>query len=195
MPNWCDNQINIYGSEDAICNIVTAITDKEEWMQALIPLEGRVWESLQKDERMFHPLITYYGSKWYVPKSDCYAFEIDLDHIYIHCDTAWSPITEFCQKVSARYGVDVEIQYSEPDNDFAGFKRYSNGILKDQADWSYMEGLYLLKEVEFWHEIGHQMEYLREEHTLEEVLADFDYVISKDLETIKTMYEDGNEKG
>jgi hypothetical protein len=189
MPNWCSNYIIITGNEDRITDIHNDLGDKEEWMQALIPLEGEEWDKLQT-AKVFSPLSEFYGSKWYCKGSDCQTFDTENDCVVITCDSAWSPFDKFCKKVAAKYNVRVEIEYNESGCDFAGRSIYDGEEVIEEVSYSYHEGLYRLDAEHFWMEISDMMSYYLEDHTLEEVLAFFPFLEYYEQKEIKAMYEE-----
>jgi hypothetical protein len=136
MPNWCSNCISFEGTEKAMetlrkdvasiedghC-IFTALTDyKEEW-------EQNDW----CDE---------FGTKWSVTMDNDIRETMEQDGCF-HCETAWSPCTEFVRKVCKKYGVEGRIEYSEGGSDFAGIVEIDvNGDEVSREDMTYREYQY-----------------------------------------------------
>lgn len=160
MPNWCDNYITISGSQEQISKIIEDLGDHEEWMERLVPLNGKIWDKIvEEKEYLISPLTPFYGSKWGMNRSDCHLFEIWPDYIQINVQSAWSPFAPFCQKVSEKYEVDVTIEFAESGNNFAGRHEYKNGVLIEQIEESYDKGLYLIDNDQFWMETSDSIEW------------------------------------
>jgi hypothetical protein len=191
MPNWCENEIDIEGTREQIDRIIADIGDSNEWMQALIPLEGEEWERINEEkDYLLSPLSPFYGSKWYATRDDCSMFDTGYGYIIISVDSAWSPFVPFCQKVSKKYGVEVRIRFFESGCDFGGEEIFKNGEQTHHFHAGYNEALYVLDRERFWYDIEHYLDSLKEEeHTWEDVVKDYPFLEPYDLERLKSEYE------
>jgi hypothetical protein len=178
MPNWCNNQIKISG------NGVPAIKE-------ILEKGGRMFESLvgkladgqteeEYNEKWYDTNCDRWGCKWDVDISlDDISFE--GDSIYMYIQTAWSPCNDFLRLLSEKYGVDVENNYSEGGNDFAGFVSIDEDG-EDEHCYTYLRGLYEFDYDSFLYEVRNQIEFMVDDENpiaLEDLLNEFDYVENK----------------
>ncbi len=113
MPNWCSNCISFEGTEKAMQTLkkdVSMIEDGHCIFTALTDIK-REWS--------YDGWMNEFGTKWSVTMDDDIRETME-QFDYFNCETAWSPCTEFVQKVCKKYGVKGRIEYSEPGCDFAG---------------------------------------------------------------------------
>lgn len=167
MPNWCNNQINIWG------NGVTAIK-----------------KILEEGGQMFQLLVggnpQKWGCKWDV-EIDMNDLFLDDEQIIMTIRTAWSPCNGFLKMLHEKYGVECENDYNESGNDFAGRYTIDSNGEKDEC-YEYLEGLYHFDYESFIYEVECLMD--GDVPPLEEWLEQFPYVQSKrDLETIYECYK------
>jgi hypothetical protein len=93
--------------------------------------------------------------------------------------------------LSEKYGVDVEISFSEGGADFAGRSKFSNGEVIEDVTYSYREGMYYLETETFWGETYSDLEWMFCENpniTFDEVLGQM-YPFVKDENDIKELNE------
>lgn len=153
MPNWCSNKITIVGGKDNIKSIITKIReiptgDKYTLFETLIGKDPQ--PSIESN-------LKRYGTKWDVSVEDCNG-EFNDDMIILYPNTAWAPPVPFCVTLAKEYGVNVEIQYSEPGNDFCGINRInSKGEIILEEDYDYNEGMFHLDNEQFWNDQENSM--------------------------------------
>jgi len=123
-------------------------------------------------------------------------FEIRGRTIVMSPDTAWSPPIQFCQHLSEKFKVDVDINYSEPGCNFAGRTMINKkGVVIMDENYSYTQGKYILNNKEFWTSlinnclIGFILEFNKEE-----IKEMFSYVSEEDMITIIKIFNDEKEK-
>jgi hypothetical protein len=199
MPNWCNNTIEISGSEEnmkPIYEFLSKHEDKEHHqdnvMQTLIPHDEEYLRIQESGEFLLNPQTVFYGTKWDFSLAEAYVNDCTPTYIHLGPQTAWSPPIEFCSKLAKKYGVEVKIMYSEPGCDFSGYADIDTEGNVDDHEYPYLEGIYHhFDEEEFWNEIGFQMEMEMDEDepmSLEDFINQFPYVSDKDREEIRRVY-------
>ena len=153
MPNWCNNSIRIFGEKENIKKIKDILNnisyEEEETFRQLI---GRSLPELSEKEwsngKWYEGNIEHLGCKWDIPFNDV-SLDIWENEIYMSFSSAWSPFIPACQKISSKFDVDVEIEYDENGCDFAGRYYIGNkGDIIERQDYSYMEGIYILRGID-----------------------------------------------
>jgi len=152
MPNWCTNKIVIIGDISKIKEILEKI--------GTIPVDTKhvLFETLIGKDPDFEKSgwhesnLKCFGTKWDVAPEDS-NIEFNDNRITMSPSTAWSPPVPFCITLAKEYGVQVEITYSEPGNDFAGRNLINKwGDVIEEEDYDYNEGMYILDTDEFWND-------------------------------------------
>ena len=136
-------------------------------MNTLVPRDAEYDRIVEQGDFLLNPQTTFYGTKWDFNFFEANLGSITEDEIIINPQTAWSPCNAFCQKLSAKYGVDVVIQYEEPGSAFIGRIEYSNGEIEEQEHYedgdngtkSYMKGLFELDRDLFWSRVESDLEF------------------------------------
>ena len=95
-----------------------------------------------------------YGTKWW---------DLDIDRdsdtsLFISCDTAWSPPLELTKRISGRYKLEVQHEFEESGNDFAGIHIYKDGNVVDQKDMTYQMFRYMENPDGFWDDVNMHIE-------------------------------------
>lgn len=154
MPNWCNNVISITGTKENMKDIyVFFMTANEDAfiMSSLIPEDDDFHKIVEKNDFILSPYSTFYGTKWDFQINDISIFYIIEDSVGFNVSTAWSPPNSFCQRLSKKFNVTVDISYEEGGCAFVGMKQYANGDETDSIDYdNYWEGLYNLLPDDFW---------------------------------------------
>lgn len=202
MPNWCNNYIKISGEESNMKPIYDFFTESEKTpevesfvMSTLVPEDEEFEKIKESGEFLLTPYTEFWGCKWdfSVNESNC---DITPTFITLTPATAWSPPEPFCKKLSEKYGVDVEIIYSEGGCDFAGRSEYSNGEMVEDETYSYREGMYYLEPESFWCDVETDLEWMFCENpnvTIDDVLGQM-YPFITDKDDINTLTEIYNEQ-
>jgi len=201
MPNWCSNYITISGEESNMKPIYDFFTESEKTpdvnsfvMSTLVPEDDDFQRIKESGEFLLTPYTKFWGCKWdfNVNESNC---DITTTSVTLSPSTAWSPPEPFCRRLSEKYGVDVEISYSESGCNFAGRSKYSNGDVIEDVTYPYREGMYYLETEVFWYDVESDLEWMFCENpniTLDEVLGQM-YPFITDEDDIKTLTEIYNE--
>jgi hypothetical protein len=212
MPNWCNNYIVISGDKEKMKPIYDyfessqAELDKHYEDKSVILKENLVMNTLvPHDEEykkieaggdyLLNPQTEFYGTKWDFDFSECNTSDISKDTIAFSPLTAWSPPSQFCQKLAVKYGVQVSVQYDEPGVGFVGKEvYYPDGTLDEEFYDNYLEGMYKLQPEDFWEcEVENNMTYCKEEgKTFEETYNDMFSFITKESEIkeLKEVYDE-----
>lgn len=196
MPNWCSNTITIYGDEKKLKLISRVLSDDTPTEQGVFEkLVGRN-PSLSEQEYnqggWWEGNIGYWGTKWDVSVDDSCPI-INEDSIVISPATAWSPPIGFCEQLSKKYGVSIDMFYSEPGNDFCGKCSFDNeGNKISETDYTYQEGYYILDNEYFWDNLSFDLDCMIEngEDKLKDIKERFDYVSKEDLKEIIKMFKE-----
>jgi hypothetical protein len=80
MPNWCNNDIRIYGDEKtikAITNVIKSLGTEDRLFQSLIGLPDNMSKS-DYEVKWYDTNLNWFGTKWDVDvNTDCFNFDID----------------------------------------------------------------------------------------------------------------------
>ena len=134
MPNWCSNQLSVYGKiEDMKPFINTIRIDGGEYalLEKLYPTP----QDLLDGEGWYNWRIHNWGTKWaendlYV--SQDYTEKDGYAKICFDFESAWSPPTDAFDKISNDYkGLLFSLYYEEPGMGFCGYSIWANGEVKD----------------------------------------------------------------
>ena len=200
MPNWCNNNIRIFGDEGTIRTLTAVLkslktSDEEQSdnvFKALIGLPQHMSEGDYK-EKWYDTNIEWFGTKWDISYEE-HSFTFTKDEINFYCETAWSPPIPFLQNLCEMYKVNAYLFYSEGGVGFAGQTEFNwvQGELEvyDQ-ECGFLEGIYKFSNEEFWSEVEYRSDcILDEEQSLEDFLGEFDFVSDEDKEKLTTIYNE-----
>lgn len=194
MPNWCNNNIRLYGDEKTIkvlTNVIKSLSPEERLFQSLIGLPNGMTED-DYAKSWYDTNTNWFGTKWDIDvNTDC--FDFSDDEIEFSCETAWAPPIAFLDNLCRMYKVNAYIYYAEPGMAFSGETKFiwEDGELSvEDNEYEYRHGLYVLSNEEFWYEVQNDIEYaIEEDIDVEEFVKDFkSYATEKDIEEIKTMF-------
>jgi hypothetical protein len=128
MANHCWNLITISGSDIRIKKLKKFLESNETE-----DIYNQMTEKYGSND---------YGSRWFESN-----FDLSIDgYVYINGSSAWSPPTELSRLISEKFKVNVKHEYSEQDNDFAGFDEFQEGELVGGIQMGYREYLTHTKE-------------------------------------------------
>ena len=164
-------------------------------MNTLVPHDDEYKAIEASGEYLLSPQVEFYGTKWDFDFDEANVNEIGKERITFGPQTAWSPPSQFCQKLAIKYGVQVMVEYDEPGIGFIGKEvYYADGNSEEELYEDYLEGTYILQNDMFWeNEVESHMTYCKEEgKTFEEILQDmFSFITDeKEIKQLKEVYDD-----
>jgi hypothetical protein len=192
MPNWCNNDIRIYGNEGTIRALTNVIKFSEgKLFKTLIGLPDNMSKS-DYEEKWYDTNLNWFGTKWDVD-IDAHCFDFGKDEISFFCETAWSPPIQFLENFCRMYKMNAYIFYSEGGIGFAGETKliWEDDVFSvEDNEYEYNKGLYLLSKEEFWANMESNIEYaVEEEMEIDEFLTEYrEYVAEKDIQDLITMF-------
>jgi hypothetical protein len=195
MPNWCNNNIRIYGDEGTIRTLTAVLKGLKQ--------EDKVFESLiglptyqtaaQYDENWYNTNVNWFGTKWDI-SYDQYSFEYIKDEISFSCETAWSPPIPFMENLCKMYQVNGYIYYSEGGIGFTGettFKWQDGELDVYDQEFGFLEGMYFLSKEEFWSEVDYSLDCVSDEdQSLEDFLNQYMFVSQEDKKELTRLYNE-----
>ena len=202
MPNWCNNNIKIYGDEGTIRTLTAVLKslksadeseDNNNVFRALIGIPQHMSDGDYK-EKWYDTNIEWFGTKWDISYEES-SFNFEKDEISFSCETAWSPPIPFLQNLCEMYKVNATLFYSEGGVGFAGQTEFNwvQGELEVfDEECEYLEGLYKFSNEEFWSEVEYKADcILDEEQSLEDFLGEFPFITDeKDIMELTTIYNE-----
>jgi hypothetical protein len=194
MPNWCNNDIRIYGNEGTIRALKNVIKlSQGKLFQTLIGLPDNMSES-DYEEKWYDTNLNWFGTKWDID-IDTNCFDFCEDEISFFCETAWSPPIQFLENFCRMYKLNAYLFYSEGGVGFSGETKliWEDGVLSvEDNEYEYNKGLYLLSKEEFWANMESNIEYaVEEEMEIDEFLEEYRaYVSEKDIQDLITMFNE-----
>lgn len=157
-------------------------------MNTLVPRDKEYDEIVRTKNYLLAPQSTFYGCKWDFDLKESNVLDCVDELVSLSPSTPWSPPTEFCRRLSKKYGVFVHIFYSEGGNNFSGIDEYDNGEHIRSEEYEYLEGLYHLDKECFWSEVDMELDDLVD-ITEEEFLNKYPFVNDEDKETIRKDFQ------
>tara|TARA_R110002124_G_scaffold285018_1_gene463030 strand:+ start:848 stop:1306 length:459 start_codon:yes stop_codon:yes gene_type:complete len=151
MPNWCSNEVEIYGTKEDITKFVEECFTEHKGQSVLdfnkilpepaigsykLPKkdgthnDGVQTELLDAMPDWWHWRNENWGTKWNLvpnPKDDIYGYTIDIggDSMSLSFDTAWSPPSGIHGEIVERYpSLDISWFYREDGMQFSGWLPY-----------------------------------------------------------------------
>lgn len=202
MPNWVNNSIVINGDKDMIKKIRDVLEKMDKTstetgiFEALVGRDKNITEEQYQLGAWYDHNINRYGCKWDVNYEEA-VIDGDDEYITMNPNTAWSPPKDFCRLLAEQYGVEVELEYWEAGNDFAGKLVVGPDGDIENHQYDYLEGLYFIDEDYFWMEVQSdlQCEFEGDEpRTLEVWLEDFQFVSDDGKQELTKLYNELKEQ-
>jgi hypothetical protein len=160
-------------------------------MSTLIPHDEDYERIKESGDFLINPQQKFYGTKWDFDLREANVDNLCDTYVTISPSTAWSPPSEFCERLAKKYNVDVILDFDECGEPMVGKEVFNSEGMVEQEFYSgdtYVEGLYFLDRESFWSMVDSELEEL-EDITEEEFLSKFGYVCSEDLETIRNDFK------
>tara|TARA_R100001129_G_scaffold23324_1_gene14864 strand:- start:559 stop:978 length:420 start_codon:yes stop_codon:yes gene_type:complete len=131
MPNWCTNELEIYGDKEKLKTFKGNVNSKQNktslCLEKLCPI---------KRDGVFdnYTISDIWGTKWNV-EADCNDMAEQLGMLTYRFDSAWSPPRGAILTGSKKYpSLRFILRYDEPGMQYAGIFMCQNGkIVKDEC--------------------------------------------------------------
>lgn len=193
MPNYCDNEVVISGSEEKIKeikNLISTVNEDRGLFETLIGFDPNISREDYEKGGWYESNIKYWGCKWDVPDDEVDPVFVDNNTIRLFIFTAWSPPIKFCEHLANKFDVDVQITFFEAGVNFSGRYEISNDHIEGY-DCDYIEGLYRYDNDIFWHEIYDRIERSIEfSETFEEFISSKNYLDDVEKRELKNIWDD-----
>lgn len=199
MPNWCSNYITISGEGvKKIKFLLEGIENKDDCSPGVfmtlvgrdktIPMEeyesGGWWQSN----------IDYWGCKWDVSYNEAQIdYDDDNTSMTMSISTAWSPPSNFVQRLGELFKVEIEMSYEEGGCDFCGKSTYHPDRGFEDECYTYDEGRYYFEPDSFWDSVRDDIEYMVEdaEATFDSVKERYSFITKEsELKEIEDMFNE-----
>ena len=148
MPNWCSNHVTIYGEDfSKVKDLLERKTDDDGLFEHTIGIvkEGYLRDGkypnladIKIDDKYFNWYdhnLNEYGTKWDVREIHSEFYD---DYVSLGFESAWSSPLEWARKLSEKFKVVVEIEYSEAGNDFGGRSLFKYGCATESENYTYL---------------------------------------------------------
>lgn len=163
MPNWCQNELYVWGEIEELRNFVGAMKGKRPvysdcmgdpesesygyTMHALVPVPDDVLAA-GYSEAGYNWCLENWGTKWDIREMlEEYDWDIEFwndtepeDHVEFIAsfESAWGPPDKFFKKVAPMFEkLSFLLLYSEPGNDVSGYLYWDAGRLVDENQDDY----------------------------------------------------------
>lgn len=123
MPNWCGNNVTIYGDRKTVTTLADTLLGSDWLFRSVVPCS----------EPNIERHIECWGTQWDVPTRNVMAdlestgtsperfFSEDRSYrLHLRFSTAWTPCIKFLRTVSNKYGVVIHLAYEDSGMKFAG---------------------------------------------------------------------------
>jgi hypothetical protein len=137
MPNWCSNEVDIFGNSEVIKEITEIIKANPEGifqMNDFVPMpeELRDTQAPQDKPNWYDWSVINWGTKWDLGEEAVASFEQNV--IGLGYNTAWAPNCAFWTAFSEKYeGVKISHRYYEEGVGFIGEAYYEDGNFEDNC--------------------------------------------------------------
>lgn len=140
MPNWCQNEVVINGSPEAVKALLEKASEgttdgaKNTFsMGNLVPMP----EELNEGTGWYQWNIDNWGTKWDLDQSETkieYFESSGIAWVTMYYQTAWSPNEAFWQKVSSLYpSLYIDLRYAEEGMNFIGQMMLKSGLIMEST--------------------------------------------------------------
>lgn len=169
MANHCDYSAKIIGTPENIQKLYLRLKEQKNFL--CYDNYNKIFDDPESDDYNW-------GSKW--QHFDDLDYTEGDDILSLYGNSAWAPAEGFWEKLSLDYGLEIQLEYSEPGMNFAGFLDWKNGVLTRNDEMTWWEYVYQYDNEYFWENITDQCESCELDEiwsTLEEVdLSDDDKI-------------------
>ena len=175
MPNWCFNNLSVYGPESDLTDFLSKVRKNDEQyidFNGIIPMPEELINTTSPNpdpesdkskelrakygaDDWYEWAIKNWGTKWNATSIDDWEVEEDKTSAQIVFDTAWSQPTEWLLNASKIYpNLSFDLDYYEEGNCFIGHYNIKDGAfeIKDEPEWDSEEGIGLRKDAGIYNE-------------------------------------------
>jgi len=126
MPNWCSNDVTIYGMEEQPAKDLVAAAKESKLLNWIAPMPKELEDTKAPSDdgiNWYNWRLNKWGTKWDV---HCHFVEYEKDKggtytVELSFDSAWSPPVQAFEILKEQYPeIDVDHYYFEPGCDFCG---------------------------------------------------------------------------
>jgi len=140
MGNKCLNVITISGDREKVKSVLRKIKEIRQG-DCRILFETLIGTDPDQNVGWYQSNLVRYGTKWDVSVDDCNG-KFDDDKIVLQPQTASSPPINFCTTLAKEYGVNVDIIFFEPSENFSGKVSINSlGETVEEIDLDYIDGV------------------------------------------------------
>ena len=145
MPNWCENELAVWGDKADIRKLKTKAGGKDTdlFLNNLYPMPEELGETKSPSNRSKKALVKKYGAEhWYYWRINNWGTKWDVtaeltaetdESLLYAFSTAWSPPIPWLKKVAMDYPeLSFRLKYDEPGVGFAGVTIVEKGEVKDR---------------------------------------------------------------
>ena len=159
-------------------------------MNTLVPHDEEYEKIKESGKYLLNPQSEFYGTKWDFDFESSNVNNVSEEFISFGPQTAWSPPSEFCEKLAKKFNVTINLQYEEGGVGFVGKETFtSEGMVEQEIYDNYYEGLYHLDNETFWSMVDVELDDL-DDITEEEFLNKFPFVDEVDKKQLREDYQE-----
>lgn len=147
MANNCWNEITITGNPSTLKKIEEKFTLIQEGI-----LNYKNYSKLF-DTDVSDVVDDEWGPKWFTP-----TIVMNEGKLVITGDSAWMPPVPLIELISEEWGVDCQLKYDEPAQDFAGIINWESGDMIHNQTYTSWEYKFLTDNISFWEEVEYSMD-------------------------------------
>jgi len=140
MGNKCLSIITISGDREKVKSVLRKIKEIKDGDSKIL-FETLIGTDPDQTRGWYESNLLRYGTKWDVSVDDCCGKWND-DRIILKPQTASSPPVTFCTTLAKDYGVNVDIIFFEPSENFSGKVSVNSlGETIEELDLEFNEGV------------------------------------------------------
>ena len=126
MPNWCTNDVTIWGLEEQPAKDLIAAAEAGKLLQWIAPMPEELEDTKAPSDdgiNWYNWRVNKWGTKWDV---SCHHIDLQSEEggtytVELSFDSAWSPPIQAFEVLQEKYpDIDYDIYYFEPGCDYVG---------------------------------------------------------------------------
>jgi hypothetical protein len=175
MANHCEYSVRIIGTAENIQKLYNRLKEQKNFLN--YENYNKIFDNPESDDYDW-------GSKWQ-HFDDLNYIEGD-DSLSMYGSSAWAPAEGLWEKISIDFDFKIELEYSEPGCDLAGFLTWESGVLTRNDEMTWWEYIYQYDNQYFWETM---IDYI-EVYELDEISKKLEKVLSdEDRTKIEEMFK------